>query len=169
MQRLFGGDDPLLGGAGHFDATALTAVFAVMFALSIDYRCSSSAASARSSRPARRSPRRSTTGMRRTAGVVTGAALSMLAVFASFAIADVTSLRVFGVGLAIAVALDATHRAARAPAGAAATARPPRLVADAAGGGGGAAADRAECERAATADRDAGAGVARAPAGLTAA
>ena len=47
-------------------------------------------------------------GMRRTAGVVTCAALSMLAVFLSFAMAEVTSLRVFGVGLAVAVTLEAT-------------------------------------------------------------
>ncbi len=48
------------------------------------------------------------TGMQRTAGVVTGAALSMLAVFVPFATAGVTSLRVFGIGLAVAIALDAT-------------------------------------------------------------
>ncbi len=108
MQRLFGGDDPLLGGPGHFDATALTAVFAVMFALSIDYtmfivsRIREELAAGAAVGAAIE------TGMLRTAGVVTGAALSMLAVFASFAIADVTSLRVFGVGLAVAVALDAT-------------------------------------------------------------
>jgi RND superfamily putative drug exporter len=47
-------------------------------------------------------------GMSRTARVVTGAALSMLGVFVAFAFADVASLRQFGVGLAIAIVIDAT-------------------------------------------------------------
>jgi RND superfamily putative drug exporter len=46
--------------------------------------------------------------MSRTARVVTGAALSMLGVFVAFAFADVASLRQFGVGLAIAIVIDAT-------------------------------------------------------------
>ena len=40
--------------------------------------------------------------------MVTGAALSMLGVFAAFGLSDVATLRQFGVGLAIAVVLDAT-------------------------------------------------------------
>ena len=47
-------------------------------------------------------------GLARTARVVTGAALSMLGVFLAFGLADVSSLRQFGVGLAIAVVIDAT-------------------------------------------------------------
>jgi len=47
-------------------------------------------------------------GLTRTARVVTGAALSMLGVFAACGLADVASLRQFGVGLAIAVIIDAT-------------------------------------------------------------
>ena len=47
-------------------------------------------------------------GLARTARVVTGAALSMLGVFLALGLADVASLRQFGVGLAIAIAIDAT-------------------------------------------------------------
>ena len=47
-------------------------------------------------------------GLARTARVVTGAALSMLGVFLAFGLADVASLRQFGVGLAIAIVIDAT-------------------------------------------------------------
>ena len=46
--------------------------------------------------------------LRRTAHVIGGAALIMTAVFITFAQTDVVNVRQFGVGLAIAVVLDAT-------------------------------------------------------------
>ena len=108
LALLFQGDAPLLGGPGEIDAVAVTAIFGVVFALSIDYqvfiisrvreewlRCADEARAVQ-------------VGLSRTARVVTGAALSMLGVFVAFALADVASLRQFGVGLAIAVVLDAT-------------------------------------------------------------
>jgi RND superfamily putative drug exporter len=108
LALLFQGDAPLLGGPGKIDAVALTAIFGVVFALSIDYqvfivsrvreewlRCGDEARAVQ-------------VGLACTARVVTGAALSMLGVFVAFALADVSSLRQFGVGLAIAVVIDAT-------------------------------------------------------------
>jgi RND superfamily putative drug exporter len=47
-------------------------------------------------------------GLEKTAGVVTGAAGIMLGVFAAFSLADVASIQQFGLGLAIAVLIDAT-------------------------------------------------------------
>jgi uncharacterized membrane protein YdfJ with MMPL/SSD domain len=47
-------------------------------------------------------------GLGRTAGVITGAALIMVTVFSAFALADVVTIKSVGVGMAIAVALDAT-------------------------------------------------------------
>jgi RND superfamily putative drug exporter len=47
-------------------------------------------------------------GLARTAGVITGAAMVMVAVFAAFALADVLTIKTVGVGMAIAVLLDAT-------------------------------------------------------------
>jgi len=47
-------------------------------------------------------------GLARTARVVTGAALSMLGVFLAFGLSDIASLRQFGIGLAIAIVIDAT-------------------------------------------------------------
>ena len=47
-------------------------------------------------------------GLHHTAGVITGSAAIMTAVFLAFAGADVIPLRQFGVGLTIAVLLDAT-------------------------------------------------------------
>ncbi|MGH2513923.1 MAG: MMPL family transporter, partial [Candidatus Limnocylindrales bacterium] len=47
-------------------------------------------------------------GLARTAGVITGAALIMVSVFAAFALADTITIKAIGVGMAIAVLLDAT-------------------------------------------------------------
>ncbi len=47
-------------------------------------------------------------GLSRTAGVITGAALIMVSVFAAFALAEVVTIKSIGVGMAIAVAVDAT-------------------------------------------------------------
>jgi uncharacterized membrane protein YdfJ with MMPL/SSD domain len=47
-------------------------------------------------------------GLARTAGVITGAALIMVTVFAAFALAETVTIKSIGVGMALAVALDAT-------------------------------------------------------------
>jgi RND superfamily putative drug exporter len=47
-------------------------------------------------------------GLRTTAGIITGAALIMVAVFAGFAAGDLVMLQQMGFGLAVAVFLDAT-------------------------------------------------------------
>jgi RND superfamily putative drug exporter len=47
-------------------------------------------------------------GLAKTAAIITGAALIMITVFAAFALADVITIKSIGVGMAIAVFLDAT-------------------------------------------------------------
>ena len=47
-------------------------------------------------------------GLSRTAGVITGAALIMVTVFSAFALAESITIKSIGVGMAIAVAIDAT-------------------------------------------------------------
>jgi RND superfamily putative drug exporter len=47
-------------------------------------------------------------GLARTAGVITGAALIMVTVFSAFSLADTLTIKSIGVGMALAVALDAT-------------------------------------------------------------
>jgi putative drug exporter of the RND superfamily len=47
-------------------------------------------------------------GVDRTGGVVTGAAVIMISVFLAFAMSDFVVVRQFGVGLTVAVLLDAT-------------------------------------------------------------
>ena len=49
-----------------------------------------------------------TVGLAKTAGVITGAALIMVSVFAAFALAEVITIKSIGVGMAIAVLVDAT-------------------------------------------------------------
>jgi RND superfamily putative drug exporter len=104
----FQGSSPLLGGGGYIDSISLGGIFAIVFALSIDYALflllrmreghdllgSSEAAVAY--------------GLRTTAGVVTGAATVMIGVFAAFSSAQMINLRQLGVGLVVAVLLDAT-------------------------------------------------------------
>ena len=52
--------------------------------------------------------RPSSAGIKSTAGVVTGAAAVMVAVFSIFATLSLIDLKEFGIGLAVAVLIDAT-------------------------------------------------------------
>jgi RND superfamily putative drug exporter len=108
LALLFQGDAPLLGGPGELDAVAVTAIFGVVFALSIDYQVFIVSRVREEWLRGADEACAVQLGLARTARVVTGAALSMLGVFVAFALADVASLRQFGVGLAIAVVIDAT-------------------------------------------------------------
>jgi RND superfamily putative drug exporter len=47
-------------------------------------------------------------GLQQTAGLITGAAAIMVAVFAAFSLAHVVAIQAVGVGMALAVTLDAT-------------------------------------------------------------
>jgi RND superfamily putative drug exporter len=104
---LFQGD-PLLGGPGWLDAIMALSIFAVVFGLSIDYEVFLLM------RMREGWERTGTTagaieyGVSRTAAVVTGGALIMTGVFVAFALAEIVSLRQLGIGLTVAVLLDAT-------------------------------------------------------------
>ncbi|HET7590836.1 MAG TPA: MMPL family transporter [Solirubrobacterales bacterium] len=97
-----------LGGHSYIDTVGAAAIFGVTFGLSIDYavfllaRMHESFRSAGDNRAAIRF------GLDRTAGVITGAAAIMAAVFASFAIAPVATVSQMGLGLTVAILLDAT-------------------------------------------------------------
>ena len=108
LALLFQGDAPLLGGPGEIDAVAVTAIFGVVFALSIDYQVFIVSRVREEWLRTGDAAEAVQVGLSRTARVVTGAALSMLGVFLAFGLADVASLRQFGVGLAIAIVIDAT-------------------------------------------------------------
>jgi RND superfamily putative drug exporter len=104
----FQSDPPLLGGPGYLDAIALSGIFAIIFGLSIDYEVFLIS---------RLLEGRALTGttegaihysLEKTATIITGAAFIMAAVFLAFAVSPVTNTRQFGVGLTVAVLLDAT-------------------------------------------------------------
>jgi putative drug exporter of the RND superfamily len=100
-------DGSLLGGPGYIDATAFPSIVMVLFGLAIDYevfvfaRIREEYVRTGSTRAAVSS------GLDRTAHVVTGAAMIMISVFLAFSVSEFFTIRNLGVALAIGVALDA--------------------------------------------------------------
>ncbi|MHB8693954.1 MAG: MMPL family transporter [Solirubrobacteraceae bacterium] len=113
LSLLFVGAHPLFGGPGEIDTMALTMMLVVIFALSIDYqvfllgRMREHLPTA--ARPSRCAARLAIgEGLITTGPVVAGAALIMCTVFGAFATAQSIFLRQLGVGLTVAIAIDAT-------------------------------------------------------------
>lgn len=97
----------LLGGPGFVDATVLPVTIVVIFALAIDYEVFIFGRM-REEYERTGSPQAAiSNGLDRTAPVITGAALIMILVFLAFATSPFMTIRGFGVGQAIAVAIDA--------------------------------------------------------------
>ena len=101
-------NESLVGGPGYLDAIALSGIFAIIFGLSIDYevfllsRLVEGRALTGTTEGAIRY------GLEKTATIITGAAAVMAFVFLAFAISPVANTRQFGIGLTVAVVLDAT-------------------------------------------------------------
>ena len=97
-----------LGGHSYVDAIGATAIFGVVFGLSIDYavflltRMRERFVEGASNKQA------IMFGLEKTARVITGAAAIMMAVFIAFAGAPIATVSQLGVGLTVAVLLDAT-------------------------------------------------------------
>jgi putative drug exporter of the RND superfamily len=83
-------------------------MFAVIFGLSMDYEVLLLSRVQEAYRRTGDNTASVAEGLIRTASVITGAALIMVCVFAAFALADVITIKSIGVGMAIAVFLDAT-------------------------------------------------------------
>lgn len=97
-----------LGGHPYIDTVGAAAIFGVTFGLSIDYAVFLLARMRESYRADGDNSVAIRFGLDRTAGVITGAAAIMAAVFASFAIAPVATVSQMGLGLTVAILLDAT-------------------------------------------------------------
>jgi len=97
-----------LGGRSYVDAVGATAIFGVVFGLSIDYAVFLLVRMRE--RYDRDGDNRAAImfGLQRTARVITGAAAIMMAVFVAFAGAPIATVSQLGVGLTVAVLLDAT-------------------------------------------------------------
>ncbi|MFD4274057.1 MMPL family transporter [Streptomyces cyaneofuscatus] len=95
-------------GVGAIEAWMPLFVLVVLFGLSMDYHVFV-VSRIREARGAGQDNRAAIeTGIRRTAGAVTGAAAIMVAVFAVFGTLSMQDMQQMGVGLAVAVLLDAT-------------------------------------------------------------
>ncbi len=108
LELVSSGNSPLIGGPGYLNPISVSGVLTIVFALSIDYEVFLI------TRMREGYLRTGTTdgaiqyGIDHTARVITGAAAIMIGVFIAFGLSEYMSLREFGVGLAVAVFLDAT-------------------------------------------------------------
>jgi len=106
--------DGNLANVLHFTPTGYTIagnpiiMFSVIFGLSMDYEVLLLSRIQEAYRRTGDNTASVAEGLARTAGVITGAALIMVSVFGAFALADTITIKSIGVGMAIAVLLDAT-------------------------------------------------------------
>lgn len=97
-----------LGGHTYVDAVGATAIFGVVFGLSIDYAVFLLTRMRESYEGGASNEGAVLFGLEKTARVITGAAAIMMAVFIAFAGAPIATISQLGVGLTVAVLLDAT-------------------------------------------------------------
>jgi RND superfamily putative drug exporter len=83
-------------------------MFSVLFGLSMDYEVLLLSRIQESYRRTGDNTASVAEGLTKTAGVITGAALIMVVVFSAFALAESVTIKSIGVGMAIAVLIDAT-------------------------------------------------------------
>jgi putative drug exporter of the RND superfamily len=97
-----------LGGRDYVDAVGATAIFGVVFGLSIDYAVFLLVRMRERYDAGHGHTEAIEYGLAKTARVITGAAAIMMAVFVAFAGASIATISQLGVGLTVAVLLDAT-------------------------------------------------------------
>jgi RND superfamily putative drug exporter len=97
-----------LGGHPYVDTVGAGAIFGVTFGLSIDYAVFLIARMRERYDVDGDNRAAIAFGLEKTAGVITGAAVIMAAVFISFAMAPIATVSQMGVGLTVAILLDAT-------------------------------------------------------------
>jgi RND superfamily putative drug exporter len=97
-----------LGGHNYVDAVGATMIFGLVFGLSIDYAVFLLSRMREHYDTHGDNAAAVNFGLERTAGVITGAAAIMMAVFIAFAGAPIATVSQLGIGLTVAVILDAT-------------------------------------------------------------
>jgi putative drug exporter of the RND superfamily len=97
-----------LGGHNYVDAVGATLIFGLVFGLSIDYAVFLLSRMREHYDKHGDNAAAVDFGLSRTAGVITGAAMIMMVVFIAFAGAPIATVSQLGVGLTVAVILDAT-------------------------------------------------------------
>ena len=101
-------DDWPLGGHNYVDAVGACMIFAIVFGLSIDYAVFLLTRMRERYEAGDDNATAVHYGLDKTARVITGAAVIMLAVFVVFAGAPIATVSQLGIGLTVAVVLDAT-------------------------------------------------------------
>jgi RND superfamily putative drug exporter len=94
--------------AGPIEAWVPMMIFAIVFGLSMDYEVFLISAIREHYDRSGNNAQAVADGLESTARVITAAALIMVFVFGSFVVSDVRALKLIGLGLAVAVAIDAT-------------------------------------------------------------
>ncbi len=97
-----------LGGHTYIDAVSVTMIFGVVFGLSIDYAVFLLMRMREAHEGGADHATSIAFGLEKTARVITGAAAIMMAVFITFGTASIATVSQLGVGLTVAVILDAT-------------------------------------------------------------
>ncbi len=108
LALVFQGDSPLLGGPGYLDIISFYGIYSVAFALSLDYEIFVIARMREGYLKTGTTECAVAYGIDRTARIITGAAIIMSGVFLAFAVSGVGMLAQFGIGLTVAVLIDAT-------------------------------------------------------------
>ena len=97
-----------LGGHSYIDTVGAAGIFGVTFGLSIDYAVFLVVRMRERRDAGADNAAAIAFGLEKTAGVITGAAAIMAAVFVSFAAAPIATVSQLGVGLTVAILIDAT-------------------------------------------------------------
>jgi len=103
LAQLFGGFTP-----APIDPTLPVIMFCTVFGLSMDYEVLLLSRIQEEYRRTGDNARSVADGLERSGRLITGAAAIMVGVFGAFALADVVIIKAIGLGMAIAVAIDAT-------------------------------------------------------------
>jgi putative drug exporter of the RND superfamily len=96
-----------VGKGGPIDAWAPVMFFAILFGLSMDYQVFLVSRMHEEWLHSKDNARAITVGQAETGGIITAAALIMIAVFGGFVLGDLRAIKLFGIGLASAVFVDA--------------------------------------------------------------
>jgi RND superfamily putative drug exporter len=96
-----------IGKGGPIDAWAPVMFFAILFGLSMDYQVFLVSRMHEEWMHSKDNGRSITIGQAETGSIITAAALIMIAVFGGFVLGDQRAIKLFGIGLASAVFLDA--------------------------------------------------------------
>lgn len=107
MQLLFGGAHPPLGGPGYLDPMSIIGIFTAIFGISLVFLVVLMARTREELLAGASVDGALDVALRRTAAASTGTGLLMIAAVIPFATTGLLTVREFGLGVAIAVALDA--------------------------------------------------------------